>query len=256
MTASDYIGIAGHIGCLVLLLLARYVWRASIAPRLDELERWRTASQQADRWLASFPDIVEALDYMRGFATGATGNDIDRVRDEITSLRGDSDTLRNERDLWKRDAESRTRAVSLMLEALNEGIPLTEPVHIGKALLAQREARVVLDKGTGPIAAVHLVNIGLTGWIYTKDTAEAYAKGYNTALEQYRHTLLRELTDAMQGVIVPDFRAYTARSLLRKLLETDVGQATLYKLSQGQSTEHPDGKVWLAAKALTEGHSQ
>jgi hypothetical protein len=68
-------------------------------------------------------------------------------------------------------------------------IPLVEPVNISKALLAHREAKVVLSGGVGPVAAVHLVNIGLTGWTYTEETATAYAEGYNTALKQYRTVL-------------------------------------------------------------------
>jgi len=93
-------------------------------------------------------------------------------------------------------------APAQLLQALRDGIPLQEPVFIGKALLAQLEAHVVLDAGTGPVAAVHLVNIGLTGWIHTKETAEAYAKGYNTALKQYRATLL-ELANEDLGAASP-----------------------------------------------------
>jgi hypothetical protein len=100
--------------------------------------------------------------------------------------------------------DARQAAATQLLQALRDGIPLQEPVYIGKALLAQREARVVLAGDTGPVAAVHLVNIGLTGWIYTKETAEAYAAGYNTALKQYRTALLqvanvRHLTAAEGG---------------------------------------------------------
>lgn len=80
-------------------------------------------------------------------------------------------------------------APSQLMQALTNGIPLKEPVSIGKALWAQREARAVLSGGTGPVAAVHLVNIGLTGWVHTKETAEAWADGYNTALKQYRSVL-------------------------------------------------------------------
>ena len=80
-------------------------------------------------------------------------------------------------------------APSHLMQALTNGIPLKEPVSLGKALWAQREARAVLSGGTGPVAAVHLVNIGLTGWVHTKETAEAWADGYNTALKQYRSVL-------------------------------------------------------------------
>lgn len=77
--------------------------------------------------------------------------------------------------------------------------PLVEPVYIGKALMAHREARVVLDGGTGPVAAVHLVNIGLTGWVYTKETAEAYARGWNGGVRALRGAL----TEAVVGKLLP-----------------------------------------------------
>ena len=77
--------------------------------------------------------------------------------------------------------------------------PLIEPVYIGKALMAHREARVVLDGGTGPVAAVHLVNIGLTGWVYTKETAEAYARGWNSGVRALRGAL----TEAVVGKLLP-----------------------------------------------------
>lgn len=67
--------------------------------------------------------------------------------------------------------------------------PLVEPVYIGKALMAHREARVVLDGGTGPKAAVFLVNISLTSWTYTKETAEAYARGWNSGVRALRGAL-------------------------------------------------------------------
>ncbi|WP_314435826.1 hypothetical protein [Massilia timonae] len=88
-----------------------------------------------------------------------------------------------------RSAPGTPEAPTQLMQALTTGIPLKEPVSIGKALWAQREARAVLSGGTGPVAAVHLVNIGLTGWVHTKETAEAWADGYNTALKQYRSVL-------------------------------------------------------------------
>lgn len=41
--------------------------------------------------------------------------------------------------------------------------------------------------------------------------------------------------------------------LLRKLIDGDVGQQALWKLSEGQGTETADGKTWLAAKAVVDG---
>ena len=85
------------------------------------------------------------------------------------------------------------------LLSLFELQPLVEPVTIRKAMLAHREARVVLDGGTGPVAAVHLVNIGLTGWVYTKETAEAYARGWNSGVRALRGAL----TEAVVGKLLP-----------------------------------------------------
>lgn len=81
-------------------------------------------------------------------------------------------------------------APAMLIKALTTGIPLQEPVHIAKALRAQREARVSLAGGTGPSAAAFLVNIQMTPWTYTKDAAEAYVEGYNRALKDYRAALL------------------------------------------------------------------
>lgn len=77
-----------------------------------------------------------------------------------------------------------------LVNALRDGIPLQEPVHIAKALLAQRKAHVVLSGGNGPSTCVMLCNIQLTGWGRTKESSEAFAEGYNTAFEQYRGALL------------------------------------------------------------------
>lgn len=76
--------------------------------------------------------------------------------------------------------------------------PLVEPVYIGKALMAHREARVVLDGGTGPKAAVFLVNIRLTSWTYTNETAEAYARGWNSGVRALRGAL----TEAVVGKLL------------------------------------------------------
>jgi hypothetical protein len=79
---------------------------------------------------------------------------------------------------------------ALVLAAIHGVAPLVEPVYICKALRAGQQAHVVLDGGNGPKAAVHLVNIGLTGWIHTAETAEAFSNGYNLALKQFRAALL------------------------------------------------------------------
>lgn len=65
-----------------------------IAPKeMAELERWRWATVQADRWLASFPVAVIALDHVRGTAEGWEGyNSIETVRDTIRELTEFSDS--------------------------------------------------------------------------------------------------------------------------------------------------------------------
>lgn len=96
--------------------------------------------------------------------------------------------------LESENAELRKPALALL--ALQ---PLVEPVYIGKALMAHREARVVLDGGTGPKAAVFLVNISLTSWTYTKETAEAYARGWNSGVRALRGAL----TEAVVVKLLP-----------------------------------------------------
>ncbi len=94
-------------------------------------------------------------------------------------------------------------AVSIVT-ALKGEVPLVEPVYIGKALRAGRQARAELSGGIGPVAAVHLVNIGLTGWIYTKETAEAYANGYNDGVKHLRHAVLEVADLAPQSLPASD----------------------------------------------------
>lgn len=81
-------------------------------------------------------------------------------------------------------------AGAAVLAALRDGIPLQEPVNITKAVLAQREARVSLSGGTGPVACAMLVNIQLTSWADGPEKAKAFASGYNTAMKWYRSALL------------------------------------------------------------------
>jgi hypothetical protein len=90
----------------------------------------------------------------------------------------------------KTTAPGTPEAPTTLMQALTTGIPLQEPVHITKALRAQREVRVSLAGGTGPGAAAFLVNIQMTPWTHTKETAEAFAYGYNRALKEYRAALL------------------------------------------------------------------
>lgn len=79
---------------------------------------------------------------------------------------------------------------SVLLDAIRDGAPLEEPVSVCKAMMARMPARLVLDKGVGPLAAVHLVNIGVTGWVYTETTATAYADGFNRGAEWLRSSII------------------------------------------------------------------
>ncbi len=107
---------------------------------------------------------------------------------------------------------------SNLLMALQGTMPLVEPVYISKALCAGRQARAVLDGGKGPKATVHLVNIGLTGWTHTKETAEAFADGYNLALKQLRASLL-DVVEQEQGpsTVIPTMQANGASPTLANL---------------------------------------
>lgn len=92
--------------------------------------------------------------------------------------------------LEKAGLEQRLAAENPLLTAVRDGVPLTEPVYIGKAMLAQKRAHVVLENGTGPAAAVHLENISMTGWILTAETAEQYAAGFNQGAAMLRRAVV------------------------------------------------------------------
>lgn len=91
-----------------------------------------------------------------------------------------------------KDVEPDTR----LLDAIRNGVPLEEPVSVCKAMMARRAARVVLDKGVGPLAAVHLVNIGVGGWTHNKETATAYADGFNRGADWLRSSII-EFADSL-----------------------------------------------------------
>lgn len=86
-----------------------------------------------------------------------------------------------------RQADNR---LGTLLAAIHDGVPLEEPVSVSKAMMARRKAKVVLDNGTGPLAAVHLVNIGVGGWTHNEVTATAYANGFNRGAEWLRSSIL------------------------------------------------------------------
>lgn len=106
----------------------------------------------------------------------------------VLSSAGEDDGTRMAAAAQAAEAEHRHESASVLRGALALQ-PMVEPVTINKALLAHRPAQVVLASGVGPVAAVHLVNIGLTGWVHTEATAKAYADGYNTGQRQLRNAL-------------------------------------------------------------------
>ncbi|KWK79401.1 hypothetical protein WM16_07605 [Burkholderia ubonensis] len=114
-------------------------------------------------------------------------------------------------------------------EAREVIVPLNEPVTIRKALLAGRTARVVLSGGDGTVAAVHLVNIGLTGWVLTKETADAYAKGFNQAAKWMQDAMCGAPADAGEPIGQHDLststggRAYIAEFFAKRLRRHDFG---------------------------------
>ena len=60
---------------------------------LDELERWRVTLSSAERWLAEFTDVTDALAHVRVHASGKDGfewrhySDISRVRERMRNRR-------------------------------------------------------------------------------------------------------------------------------------------------------------------------
>ncbi|OMZ55313.1 hypothetical protein AQ865_20365 [Burkholderia pseudomallei] len=140
--------------------------------------------------------------------------------------------------------------------------PLTEPVTIRKALLAGRTARVVLSGGDGPAAAVHLVNIGLTGWVHTKETAEAYAKGFNQAAKWMQNAMRSAPADAGEAVAHMRVRSTDAGSTRHAIdiapeaaaLDLKPGEYLLYlappttRAAHLTTTLSPDQRISMAAK--------
>jgi hypothetical protein len=128
--------------------------------------------------------IVAAINALRSYEFGNASPDLAKsVADKLTDAR------------WARGSDVQPNGS--IEPAVDDGPgerqviqPLEEPVTIEKAMLAGRVARVVLDRGVGPVAAVHLVNIGITGWVYTQATAAAYAKGFNQAAAWMQKSML------------------------------------------------------------------
>lgn len=92
---------------------------------------------------------------------------------------------------WKACAKIAAGRADAQPAGLSEPEELTEPVSIAKAMRAHRKAHVVLDKGTGPLCFVSLVNIQLTGWnMHSIPESHAYAEGFNTGARVMRESLL------------------------------------------------------------------
>jgi hypothetical protein len=77
--------------------------------------------------------------------------------------------------------------------------PLKEPVHIDKALLGGRNAHVVLSGGAGPMCAVFLVNIQITGWNSNEEWAKGYATGFNQAAAWMQDAILALAKETNNG---------------------------------------------------------
>jgi hypothetical protein len=65
------------------------VWLASkvLAKELAALERYRLSIQQADQWLASYPEYVELLKWLKGEGEGTDAQHIGKLRAELTTVR-------------------------------------------------------------------------------------------------------------------------------------------------------------------------
>lgn len=57
-------------------------------------------------------------------------------------------------------------------------------------MLGGKVARVEMSGGTGPVCAVFLVNIQLTGWSEDKSRAEGFAEGFNRAASWMQKAML------------------------------------------------------------------
>ncbi|MES2349134.1 MAG: hypothetical protein V4641_16355 [Pseudomonadota bacterium] len=86
-----------------------------------------------------------------------------------------------------------------LVEAIRNGIPLEEPVSVAKAMMAHEKARVSLSGGTGPAAAVFLVNIQVQPWTHTAESATAYADGFNRGVEWLRSSILQHAAHPANG---------------------------------------------------------
>lgn len=69
--------------CLVIIVLCHALMRRNekVEAALDELYLWRTHCDAVDRWLAEFPDVTDALGYLRAKAQGAGGTDMVYMRE-------------------------------------------------------------------------------------------------------------------------------------------------------------------------------
>lgn len=117
------------IGWLKRLVLQRRAER-------EELEGWRLASVEVERWLGEFPDVVDALAHMRDIVAGA-GSSVD-VREKMRSRRTLGDKI------------AADLAAPRKLTVLQEGFAVMRP--------GQAEVRVSVD-GAVTITAPHVAMI-------------------------------------------------------------------------------------------------
>ncbi|MGF6963018.1 hypothetical protein OKW43_000023 [Paraburkholderia sp. WC7.3g] len=101
--------------------------------------------------------------------------------------------------------------------------PLKEPVYINKALLGGRNAHVVRSGGTGPMCAVFLVNIQLTGWSIETEWADGYAKGFNQAAAWMQDAILPRASEQADEAVTDQ-----AKLAERFLGEQDAAQLFVF----------------------------
>lgn len=154
-----------------------YVLKGQVIKALLDLSRQTAAPTQGAQGEPFDVEFKRLADTILQATTNGT---------RLQALRGMAELF----DKRAAQQEAVRAAPEAVMEALTDGIPLQEPVNIGKALRAHRLARVCLSGGTGPVACVMLVNIQLTSWADGPEKAEAYAKGYNDALKHYRGALV------------------------------------------------------------------
>ena len=137
-----------------------------------------------------------------------------------------------------------------LLSAIRDGVPLEEPVSVAKAMMAQEKARVSLSGGTGPLAAVFLVNIQAQAWTHTQETATAYADGFNRGVEWLRSSII-EYADKLPTQAAPEVASAPDAGHEPVCWAHPTSIADMQKAA-ARGYEHPLGMVVLAKNV--DGH--